>query len=97
MAEIDRNLNLRLVREKQCAMVVKLAASNKQLFDVLPDSGAELSLINADLVRKFKLHIFSPKGPQFIHLADKSKVKRKGFVLLPITVMFPDTERQPVC
>lgn len=94
-SEIDRNLNLNLIRHKRKSMVVKIAAA-KKVFGVLPDSGADISIIRADLVRDYKLHVFPPKGPKFIRLADKSKVKRKGFVLLAITVMFPDTDRQPV-
>ncbi|HEY9301142.1 MAG TPA: retropepsin-like aspartic protease, partial [Phormidium sp.] len=75
-------------------MVVKTAKAN-ELFNVLPDSGAELSLISAELVRKLRLHVFPPRGLKYIKVADKRHVLRNGFVKLPVTVMFPETNRKP--
>jgi hypothetical protein len=93
--EINRNLSLNLIQCKRKLMMIKLACSNR-LFEVLPDSGAELSIINSNLAGKLKLHVFAPVGPKYIRLANQSLIRRKGFVKLPITVMFPGTERKPV-
>jgi hypothetical protein len=77
-------------------IAVKLK-NNNALFIPLPDSGAELSLINRNLAQRLKLHIFEPTGPQnYIKLGDQRVVKRIGFVQLPITVMFPETLRKPI-
>jgi hypothetical protein len=68
----------------------------KSLFIPLPDSGAELSLINAQLVNKLRLHVFKPTGPKHIKLGDQRLVKRIGYVILPLTVLFPGTKRRPM-
>ena len=75
-------------------MVVKTAKA-QELFSVLPDTGAQLSLINYNLVTRLRLHMFKPTGLKYIQLANKSVVRRKGFVELPITVLFPDSDLKP--
>ena len=77
-------------------IAVKLRGEQK-LFVPLPDSGAELSLINSQLAAKLKLHVFQPKDPiKFIKVGDKRLVPRKGYVKLPMTICFPGTKRQPI-
>ena len=94
--EIDRNFNAKIFKDNCKEMIVKIGTESRQLHRVLPDSGAQSSLINAKLAKKLRLQVFEPKGPKHIQLADKSLVPRKGYVKLPITVFFPGTQRKPV-
>lgn len=98
LKQIDRNFDTEKINleSEQKIMLAKLAAGGQQLYEILADSGAQLSLISKRLVKQLRLHVFKPTGPKFIQLADKSQVHRKGFVVLPLTVLFPGTERKPV-
>ena len=94
--KIDRNLNSHVVQGKNCQLLVKLSPGDRRLYAGVPDTGAQLSLINDKLAHKLKLTIIPPKREKFIKLADKSLVKRKGHVKLPITVLFQGTNRKPI-
>jgi hypothetical protein len=92
----DRNLQFDLVADQnQKVIVVKLANCNELLLP-LPDSGAELSIIKEELVRKMRFHVFEPTGKKFIKLADKRLVRRNGYVIIPLTIMFPHTNKKPI-
>ena len=41
-------------------MLAKLAAGGQQLYEILADSGAQLSLISKRLVKQLRLHVFKP-------------------------------------
>jgi hypothetical protein len=92
--QFERTLGLNLVSTRKI-VAVKLFKNN-DLFIPLLDSGAELSLVNVNLVNKLHLHVFKPKGVKHIKLGDQRLVSRIGFVMLPITILFPGTKRRPI-
>jgi hypothetical protein len=84
------------VQGGKCQLLVKLRPRDRQLYAVVPDTGAQLSLIREKLARQLHLPIFPPKREKYIMMADKSLVRRKGYVNVPITVLFQGTTRKPV-
>lgn len=93
-ANFDRGIEFNAMSMRK-VLVIKIFKNN-DLFMPLLDSGAELSLISARLANKLRLHVFKPQGSKHIKLGNKSLVARNGFVILPITVMFPGTKRKPI-
>jgi hypothetical protein len=64
------------------------------IYECFIDTGADFEVISMNTVKELGLTIIPPPNTELTHirLADKSKVKRIGYVVLNGTLIFPDEE-----
>ena len=82
----NRSLNFNLVAQSQRKILLVKVNHLKRLIVPLIDTGAELSIIQPELVRELKLKIHPPAGQKYIKVADQRLVKRIGFVKIQMTI-----------
>jgi hypothetical protein len=68
--------------------------SSGDILDPLTDTGADFSIIDKDLVKRLKLQITRVNDGTLIQLADKSKVKRIGYVTMVLSFIKHGVKQQ---
>ena len=72
---------------------IKLS-NDHTLYEAYPDTGADFEIISKELAEKLNLEIIPPLSSelQFIKLADKSYIKRLGYVIITGELILPESD-----
>jgi hypothetical protein len=88
---LDRSIQFNNISTSYSVGVTSSSIGSAITNKVLLDTGAQLSAINANIVKKNHLYIYPIKStdPQNLSLASAGQyVKRLGYVILPLTISF---------